>query len=92
MLIEASGNMSWFLEEAVWQATGQTFQTYAARPRKQRDPGPRRILADFLIGAHALEGGYSPFLGAMRGPQQTDIIRIRERRHCLDMRTNSFQI
>jgi predicted nucleic acid-binding protein len=25
---------------------------------QQRDTGPRRILADFLIGAHACERGY----------------------------------
>ena len=27
--------------------------------RKPPDAGPRRILADFLIGAHALEGGHT---------------------------------
>jgi predicted nucleic acid-binding protein len=46
------------LDEAVWRAAGRALQTYAARRRKQRDPGPRRILADFVIGAHALEAGY----------------------------------
>ena len=47
------------LSEAIWRAAGQAFQAYAARRRKQqRDPGPRRILADFLIGAHASYRGY----------------------------------
>jgi predicted nucleic acid-binding protein len=46
------------LDEAIWRAAGRAFQGYAARRRKQRDPGPRRILADFLIGAHASHRGY----------------------------------
>jgi predicted nucleic acid-binding protein len=52
-------NIDWSLDESVWRVAGRAFQTYASRRRKQRDPGPRRILADFLIGAHALEGGHS---------------------------------
>jgi predicted nucleic acid-binding protein len=55
---ETGINIDWSVEESVWRAAGRAFQTYAARRRKQRDPGPRRILADFLIGAHALSGGY----------------------------------
>ena len=55
---ETGINIDRTLDEAIWRAAGRAFQTYAARRRKQRDPGPRRILADFLIGAHALEGGY----------------------------------
>ena len=46
------------LEEDIWRVAGRAFQTYAARRRKQRDSGPRRILADFLIGAHAFHRGY----------------------------------
>ena len=51
--------IEWNLDEAVWRIAGRAFQTYAARRRKHRDSGPRRILADFLIGAHALERGFS---------------------------------
>lgn len=50
--------VDWNLHETVWRAAGRAFQTYAARRRRQRDSGPRRILADFLIGAHALQNGY----------------------------------
>jgi predicted nucleic acid-binding protein len=50
-------HVDWTLEEAVWRSAGRAFQAYAARRRKQGG-GPRRILADFLIGAHALEGGH----------------------------------
>ena len=45
--------VDWHLEETVWRAAGQAFQAYVGRRRKQRESGPRRILADFLIGAHA---------------------------------------
>lgn len=46
------------LDEETWRVAGRAFQTYVARRRRQRDPGPRRILADFLIGAHASRLGY----------------------------------
>jgi predicted nucleic acid-binding protein len=50
--------VEWELGERVWRAAGVAFQSYAARRRKQKDAEPRRILADFLIGAHALVNGY----------------------------------
>lgn len=50
--------IEWDLDETVWRAAGRGFQAYAARRRKQGQSGPRRILADFLVGAHALEKGY----------------------------------
>jgi hypothetical protein len=45
--------VDWILDESIWLSAGEAFRPYAARRRKQREPGPRRILADFLIGAHA---------------------------------------
>src|SRR6266404_5890656 len=50
--------VDWDLDEAVWRSAGRAFQSYAERRRKQRDPGTRRILADFLIGAHAHTRSY----------------------------------
>ena len=50
--------IEWNLDERVWRAAGRTFQKYAARRRVKQVPGPRHILADFLIGAHASERGY----------------------------------
>lgn len=47
--------IDWVLEEAVWRAAGRAFQAYSLRPKKHSRLGPRRILADFLIGAHALK-------------------------------------
>jgi predicted nucleic acid-binding protein len=42
----------------VEDAPTPAFQSYAVRRRKQKDAEARRILADFLIGAHALVNGY----------------------------------
>jgi predicted nucleic acid-binding protein len=42
------------IEERVWTIAGLCYARYAARRRKATGEGPRRILADFLIGAHAL--------------------------------------
>ena len=50
--------IDWDLGEAAWRSAGRAFQGYAERRRKQRDAGSRRILADFLIGAHAQTRGY----------------------------------
>jgi hypothetical protein len=42
------------IEERVWSIAGLRFSQYAARRRKGVAKAPRRMLADFLIGAHAL--------------------------------------
>ena len=52
-------SVDWDLEEAVWRLAGQAFQGYAARRRRQREIGTRRILADFIIGAYAVRRNYS---------------------------------
>lgn len=43
----------WDLPEAVWREAASTFSAYAARRRKQKQTGPKRVLVDFVIGAHA---------------------------------------
>lgn len=46
--------VDWALAPEVWRSAGRAYSAYASRRRKQKgDKGPRRILADFLIGAHA---------------------------------------
>jgi predicted nucleic acid-binding protein len=50
--------VDWNLTEPVWRLAGRAFEQYVACRRRQRDSGPRRILADFLIGAHAIEEGF----------------------------------
>ena len=55
---ETSITVDWNLNEAIWRAAGRAFQQYVARRRRQRDASSRRILADFVIGAHALHHGF----------------------------------
>ena len=55
---ETGIGVEWHMEERVWRAAGQAFQSYAGRRRRQREPGPRRSLADFLIGAYAARHNY----------------------------------
>jgi predicted nucleic acid-binding protein len=57
-LEDAGIAIDWHLSEAIWRAAGRAFQGHAERRRKHRDSGARRILADFLIGAHAAAHGY----------------------------------
>jgi len=55
---ETGIGVDWDLSEQIWRVAGRAFQAYAERRRKQRDKGMRRILADFIIGAHALTHGF----------------------------------
>jgi predicted nucleic acid-binding protein len=41
-------------QDAVWIEAGRRFARYAARRRRSREGNERRVLADFLVGAHAL--------------------------------------
>jgi predicted nucleic acid-binding protein len=50
--------IDWYLDEAIWRSAGRAFRGYAERRRQHGDSGARRILADFLIGAHAAAHGY----------------------------------
>jgi predicted nucleic acid-binding protein len=52
-------SVDWNLNEAIWRAAGRAFQLYVGPRKKQRESSPRRILADFIIGAHALQHGYN---------------------------------
>jgi predicted nucleic acid-binding protein len=42
------------LEESVWLDAGRRFARYANQRRKSGDKEPKRLLADFLVGSHAL--------------------------------------
>lgn len=41
------------LDEATWREAGRRFASYAKRRRKSGGSDPKRLLVDFLIGAHA---------------------------------------
>jgi predicted nucleic acid-binding protein len=51
--IETGIRIEWELSEPVWREAGRAFQGYISRRKSRKDEFPRRILADFLIGAHA---------------------------------------
>jgi len=51
--------VDWEVGERIWRAAGRAFSRYADRRRRRGEPGPRRILADFLIGAYATENGFT---------------------------------
>lgn len=44
----------WDLDGEVWREAGLRYAAYARGERRRSGVGPRRILADFLIGSHAL--------------------------------------
>ena len=53
--LEATGVViDYKLEEKVWNEAGLRFARYSTRRRQATGDGPRRLLADYLIGAHAL--------------------------------------
>jgi predicted nucleic acid-binding protein len=42
------------ISEAVWHETATRFGDYASRRRKSGGGTPKRMLVDFIVGAHAL--------------------------------------
>ncbi|MBA3424634.1 MAG: type II toxin-antitoxin system VapC family toxin [Rubrobacter sp.] len=54
-LERAGVRVDWAMGEDVWREAARAYGGYAERRRAQPDNrGPRRILADFIVGAHAL--------------------------------------
>ncbi len=51
---DAGIKIDFALDENVWTEAGIRFNSHARRTRVSPPSPPRRILADFLIGAHAL--------------------------------------
>jgi hypothetical protein len=41
-------------QQSVWLEAGRRFARYAKRRRRSAREGPKRLLADFIIGSHAL--------------------------------------
>jgi predicted nucleic acid-binding protein len=55
-LSQTAVRVDWLLEKAIWQAAGLAYRTYARHRHAEGTQVPRRrILADFVIGAHAME-------------------------------------
>jgi hypothetical protein len=51
--------VDWEVSEAIWRAAGLAFQSYVRRRVEQTGIWPRRIMADFFIGAHSFANGYT---------------------------------
>ncbi|HTP86569.1 MAG TPA: type II toxin-antitoxin system VapC family toxin [Bryobacteraceae bacterium] len=51
-------SVEWQIGEDVWREAGRAYRTYSGRRRRAGSHSPRRILADFVIGAHASVNGY----------------------------------
>lgn len=51
--------VEWRFDEEDWREAGRAYGGYAQRRRKNGDGLPRRILADFMVGADALMRGHS---------------------------------
>jgi predicted nucleic acid-binding protein len=45
--------IDWESREQIWRSAGRAFQGYVGRRSRKKEEMPRRILADFFIGAHA---------------------------------------
>ena len=51
--------VDWEAGEQIWRVVGRAFQSYVERRKRGKEELPRRILADFFIGAHAALHRYS---------------------------------
>lgn len=57
-LNETSIGIDWTIDEPIWRSAANAFQRYAARRRRQGQHEPRRLVTDFIVGAHAVERGF----------------------------------
>lgn len=51
-------HVDWESRAGTWRAAGKAFQDYVGRRNRKKGELPRRILADFYIGAHASVNRY----------------------------------
>jgi len=51
--------IDWKIDEDIWREAGRAYRSYSRRRFRSGGSPPRRILADFIIGAHALKRGYT---------------------------------
>ena len=50
----ASVEVDWLTDAALWKSAADVFALHADRRRRNRGETPKRLVADFAIGAHAL--------------------------------------
>ncbi|HQZ98465.1 MAG TPA: type II toxin-antitoxin system VapC family toxin [Pyrinomonadaceae bacterium] len=58
-LAEAAIAIDWEIDEPIWRNAAKAYQGYSKRRKRQNQKEPRRLLTDFLIGAHAYERKYA---------------------------------
>lgn len=51
--------VEWTVGEEIWREAGRVYRGYVQRRNRSGGQLPRRILTDFLIGAHALSRDYA---------------------------------
>jgi predicted nucleic acid-binding protein len=56
---DAEIRVDWEISERVWRLAGEASQAYGVRRLASKGGEARRIVADFVIGAHALANGHS---------------------------------
>jgi predicted nucleic acid-binding protein len=61
LLEEDDISVHWQFSELDWLAAGHAYQGYVARRKSSGGGSSRRMLTDFLIGAHASIRGYTLF-------------------------------
>jgi hypothetical protein len=53
-LAKTNITIDFLLAEEVWLLASESFAEYARKRRKSKGTNPKRFLADFIIGAHAM--------------------------------------
>ena len=46
--------VDWNFDKEIWHLAAERYQKYVVRKRKQKMGEPKRLIADFIVGAHAL--------------------------------------
>ena len=59
ILRELDVDVEWEMDERVFRAAGAAFAGYVERRKTRSSDEPRRLLTDFLIGAHAEVQGHA---------------------------------
>ncbi len=49
--------IDWMLSESIWRLAADRFGEYGVRRRRSGSESPRRLIAEFVIGAHAVSLG-----------------------------------